>query len=150
MTAGLHRRHPVDQVAIADLHWWHPVNLVAIAGLHRHLQVSVGSHEQLLVSGGTKLKGPIRWMARFLTLSLGESSPSEDDSSEELNLPRPSLADPSLVMSEVCGSAGDIGPKPSKDRADRRQYWPHRTRNSNTSGPMAAIEDNVSDHKCQA
>ena len=61
MTAGLHRRHPVDQVAIADLHWWHPVNLVAIAGLHRHLQVSVGSHEQLLASGGTKSKGPIRW-----------------------------------------------------------------------------------------
>ena len=54
------------------------------------------------------------------------------------------------VMSEVYGSAGDIRPKPSKDRADRRQYRPHRTRNSNTSGPMAAIEDNVSDHKCRA
>jgi len=54
------------------------------------------------------------------------------------------------VMSEVRGSAGDIGPKPSKDRADRRQYRPHRTRNSNASGPMAAIEDNVSDHECQA
>ena len=54
------------------------------------------------------------------------------------------------VMSEVRGSAGDIGPKPSKDRADRRQYRPHRTRNSNASGPMAAIEDNVSDHECRA
>ena len=54
------------------------------------------------------------------------------------------------VMSEVRGSVGDIGPKPSKDQADRRQYQPHRTRNSNTSGPMAAIEDNVSDHECRA
>ena len=54
------------------------------------------------------------------------------------------------VMSEVHGSAGDIGPKPSKDRADRRQYRPHRTRNSNASGPMAAIEDNVSNHECRA
>jgi hypothetical protein len=54
------------------------------------------------------------------------------------------------VMSEVRGSAGDIGPKPSKDRADRRQYRPHRTRNSNASGPMAAIEDDVSDHECRA
>ena len=54
------------------------------------------------------------------------------------------------VMSKVCGSARDIRPKPSKDRAYRRQYQPHRTRNSNTSGPMAAIEDNVSDHECRA
>jgi hypothetical protein len=54
------------------------------------------------------------------------------------------------LMSEVRGSAGDIEPKPSKDRADRRQYRPHRTRNSNASGPMAAIEDNVSDHECRA
>jgi hypothetical protein len=54
------------------------------------------------------------------------------------------------VMSEVRGSAGDIGPKPSKDQADRRQYQPYRIRNSNTSGPMAAIEDNVSDHECRA
>ena len=54
------------------------------------------------------------------------------------------------VMTEVRGSVGDIGPKPLKDRADRRQYRPHRTRNSNASGPMAAIEDNVSDHKCRA
>ena len=54
------------------------------------------------------------------------------------------------VMSEVRDSVGDIGPKPSKDRADRRQYRTHRTRNSNASGPMAVIEDNVSDHERQA
>ena len=40
----------------------------------------------------------------------------------------------SALMSEVCGSAGDIGPKPSKDWAHRRQYQAHRTRNSNASG----------------
>ena len=46
------------------------------------------------------------------------------------------------VMSEVYGGMGEIRPKPSKD-------WAHRIRNSDTSGPMAAIEDNVSDHKCR-
>ena len=51
-------------------------------------------------------------------------------------------------MSEVHGGVEDIGPKASKDRAHRRQYWTHRTRNGNTLGPMAAIKDNVSDHKC--
>ena len=54
------------------------------------------------------------------------------------------------VMSKVCDSMGDIRPKPSKDRADRRQYWAHKTRNSNALGPTTATEDSVSDHECQA
>ena len=94
------------------------------------------------------------------------ASSGEDPEGQNTEAPPPARETPSTVkkgkwvefapeythplMSKVHGSAGDIGPKPSKDRADRRQYRPHRTRNSNTSGLMAAIEDNVSDHECQA